>query len=267
MRVVVALVALAGCGFQAGALPGGASTDARAHDGSAGSDGSGSAVGACVHASCPAACEDTPSGPECYVPESCAEAQSHGQPANADTTLYANGSASSPWTAYCNGSNEYLTVSAASNFGQYAAGGASAGTTRTTNYARIRVYPFTLLVDINDETFAKSTGGPLTHSSSDQTVTSMPFAVAMDCVDNNSHTGQAEIDLTGTPFVVTSAWVDKGNNGSGAATSMSNGAIVMITGGGFCGWDQPSGYVPTGYQGNPFNPVGVGSNVSLMYAP
>jgi hypothetical protein len=267
MRALAALVAvgIVGCGFQPGPVSSNAGADGRLSDGS-GSGSDGSATGACAHATCPAACEDTSTGPVCYAPMKCADAQAHGQPANADTTLYMNGSAGSPWTAYCNGSDEYLTVDPATNYGQYAAGGRSAGTTVTTNYMRVRIFVEGLTINVNNQTFAASTGGPLMNASTGMMVDSMPLGIAMDCVNNFSATGQAEIDLTGNPFVVTSAWVIDGNKGSGAAISMNGGATVMITGGGNCAWDMPSGYVPTN-QGFPFDPTGIGSNVSVSYAP
>ncbi|HTR52748.1 MAG TPA: GON domain-containing protein [Kofleriaceae bacterium] len=256
MRPALAVVTvMAGCAFRAGTESGDAGAQPPEDAG----------ITVCTHAGCPAACQVTANGPVCYTPTSCAEAQAHGQPANADTTLYANGNATQPWTAYCNGADEYLTVAAVNNYGQYAAGGASSGTTVTTNYSKLRIDPTSWKIDVNDETFAMSSGGPLTHGSSGLEVQSMPLAVAMDCVTNYSATGLAEIALGGTPFVVTNRWTDFGNKGSGSATA-SDSATISITGGGFCGWDAPVGYVGT-TGGNPFNPTGVSATVAVSYAP
>ena len=172
------------------------------------------------------------------------------------------------WTAYCDGSDEYLVVTAGSNYSEYAAGGASTGTTVRTSYAKLRIDPVALTIDVDDQTFATSTGGPLQHGSSGIAVMSMPYGVAMDCVNNFSSTGVANIDLTGTPFVVTNAFADHGNKGSGSAVSANGGRQVAITGGGYCGWDQPTAYTVNGPQGNPFNPTTTPApNITLAYTP
>jgi GON domain len=76
---------------------------------------------------------------------------------------------------------EYLPLvhTGASNFSQYTAGGASPGSNVVTHYIRVRLNPSNLTVNIADQKFSTSTGS-LDHAGAGQTVTSMPYAVAMD---------------------------------------------------------------------------------------
>ena len=89
------------------------------------------------------------------------------------------------WTAFCHAMGtapaEFLSlphVGPGSNFSQYTAGGASSGTTVLTRYAKVRIDPASLLVDISDQTFSTSSGSLMNGST---TVTSMPYGVAMSC--------------------------------------------------------------------------------------
>ncbi|WP_245614223.1 GON domain-containing protein [Actinokineospora inagensis] len=153
---------------------------------------------------------------------------------------------------------EYLdltNVGAGANFSQYTAGGASPGTNVRTSFTKLRVDPQTLTVDINDLTFAKSTG-TLNHGG--QSVTSMPYAVAMGCGSQ----GVGNIDLRGTAFSVANAFQSGGFQANGTATPTSNGQAVDLSGGGFCGWIAPA---PGLY--NPFNPQGANSILKLRCTP
>jgi len=166
-------------------------------------------------------------------------------PPDGNYTLYWQGSASMPWTAYCEGMNttdplEYLPLSATSiNFGQFAAGGMYAtGTTCTTRYSKIRLVVSSGMIDISDRTFSASTGNVMEGGNHPANVTSMPYAVAASC--NNTAGGTAEVDLTGTPFqVATGQFAPGGYLGQGTATYSSNNQVVQLTGGGYCGWDSP----------------------------
>ncbi|NOK23356.1 GON domain-containing protein, partial [Corallococcus carmarthensis] len=172
---------------------------------------------------------------------------------DSDYTLYLAGDASANWTAYCHDMagtpREYLTLvrtDAGSNFSQYTAGGASPGTDVRTSYTRLRIDPITLRVDTADQTFASSTGA-LTHSP--DTVTAMPYGVAMAC---RASQGVGNIDLRGTPFTVeASAFGVGGADASGAAVSSEEGQVVTLSGGGACGWVGPQGSY------NPYNQHGV----------
>src|SRR6202000_388825 len=114
--------------------------------------------------------------------------------------LYLGGSAGRPWTAFCHDDDEYVTVTASANYGQYTASTKSPGSNVQTTYGKLRVDPSTLLVDISDQTSATSMRllyhDPANNGS--DAVTSMPLGVAMDCAGNNSATGVAGVDLTGT---------------------------------------------------------------------
>jgi hypothetical protein len=217
---------------------------------------------------CPAACVMTgPGMSSCYTPATCADIAAHMTLANdSSVTLYANADPAKPWTAFCHGGLEYLTLpsGATANYGQYSASTKSPGTDVRTSYARVRLDPVTLKVDICDQTFANSTGSLMHDPANNGTdpVTSMPLGTAMDCAGANSHTGVANIDLTGAPFVVTSNWSRGGNTPAGMVTSTMAGRVVAITGGGNCGWNAP-----TGSPGNPFNTFANAKLLGLAYQP
>jgi hypothetical protein len=177
-------------------------------------------------------------------------------------TLFVGHDPAKPWTAYCHNiassPAEYLplvNVSSSANFAQYTAGSWQ-GTSVRTRYTRVRIDPLTLNVDIGDQTFATSTG-QLAHGS--ETVTSMPFGVAMSC--NGSASGVANIDVTGTPFAVaTSEFVQGGFMAAGTSTYSASNRVVNVTGGGSCGWTSPT---PGLY--NPFNDAG-DFQLALLYS-
>ncbi|MCP2269927.1 GON domain-containing protein [Actinokineospora diospyrosa] len=145
---------------------------------------------------------------------------------------------------------EYLNLSFTGpslNYSQYTAGGASPGTNVRTAFTKLRVDPKTLTVDINDTTFATSSG-TLTHGG--DRVTSVAYAVAMAC-NGSAGVGQANLDLRGTAFTVASTFAPGGFTPFGTATPSSDGQVVALTGGGYCGWNAPSAGVY-----NPYNPQG-----------
>lgn len=155
---------------------------------------------------------------------------------------------------------EYLNLvhtGPGANFAQYTAGGAAPGTNVRTSFTKLRVNPGTLTVDIGDLTFAWSTGR-LTHSGSE--VTSMPYGVAMSCTGQSN--GAGRIDLRGTPFIVTNAFVPGGFQASGQALVSSSKTVVQLSGGGYCGWISPA---PAMY--NPFNPQPGDFHLTLACAP
>jgi hypothetical protein len=135
------------------------------------------------------------------------------------------------------------------NFSQYTAGGASPGTSVRTSFARLRVNPNSLTVDIGDLTFARSAGS-LMHSGSVK-VTSMPYGVAMSCTAPQAPNGTGNIDLRYTPFQVSNTFTVGGSSAKGSATVTRDNQVVALNGGGYCGWIAPS-HSPQLY--NPFNP-------------
>ncbi|WP_375744584.1 GON domain-containing protein [Corallococcus interemptor] len=210
-------------------------------------------------AGCGASASDNPSTlserpqPLTSRPSRCLEisAAQPGAP-DGEYVLYVAGDIRASWTAYCHDMagtpTEYLTLKrtdAESNFSQYTAGGSSPGTNVRTHYTRLRIDPVTLRVVTGDQTFATSTGS-LTHSP--DTVTAMPYGVAMACSGGQ---GLGNIDLRGTPFTVEAASFGVGGaNATGAATSSEEGQVVTLSGNGFCGWVGPQGSY------NPFNQQG-----------
>lgn len=176
-------------------------------------------------------------------------------------TLYVDHDGSMPWTAWCEDMSsgdpaEYLQFSRSRgirNYSQYVAH-PSQGTTVTTTYRGVRIDPETLTVDTSDQTFSTSTGS-LVHGS--DTVTSMPYAVAMSC-DYASLSGSARIDLRGTPFAVNDTFVDEYDATVTPWTS-SDGKLVHLRGGGACGWAQPA---PGTF--NPYNQAGTTLELSWV---
>ncbi len=179
-------------------------------------------------------------------------------------TLYVGGDVGMPWTAHCAEMSqvprEYLPLptGGAANYAQYTAGGASQGQDVRTSYTRVRIDPVTLEVDPNDLTFSQSTG-QLQHDQ-DQ-VTTMPYGLAMSC--DGGASGEARIDLSQTPFVVEVDFCQAGWQPEGGASSLMDGRIVEISGGGFCGWVGPANPCPGG---SPYNGL-VGTTLPLAYTP
>jgi hypothetical protein len=177
-------------------------------------------------------------------PETCAELRAeYPGVGDGDNTLHVDHDPQRPWTAYCRNMAttpiEYLplvAVAEGKNFAQYTAGGASPGTDVRSKFSRVRLDPKTLLVDIDDTTYATSSG-QLLHA--DKPVTRMPYGIAMNCEQGQTK-GLANVDLTGTPFKVTDPFCNAGNESSGVATISPDGKTVDVTGGGYCGWTSPT---------------------------
>ncbi len=152
---------------------------------------------------------------------------------------------------------EYLTLINTGgdfNFGQYTAGGFSYGTNVRTSYTKVRLDPATLIVDINDDAFATSTGS-VSHNSG-STVSMMPYGTAADCRVAPSSSGIANIDLTGTSFAVNDSFTIAGWSPAGSvngdyhsavhanpipAIPVTNEQVVGLTGGGECGGTSVTG--------------------------
>jgi len=245
MRMAALIAMLAGCGFSppSSAVRSGDDPmvdarplDARPHDAGIPSDGG-------------------------ALPATCIAA---GAGSDSTVTLYVVGNADQPWTAFCHAGLEYLAVSG-SNFGQYTQSMKSPGTNVRTTYTKLRIDPVDLEVDICDQTFATSTGS-LRHDPANNPnlppVTSMPVGVAMDCGGNKSASGAANVDVSGTPFAISSTWKPGGNKTGGNTMPSSNGRALAITGGGDCGWNAPNGS-----PGNPFNTFTPSNLIKLQYLP
>lgn len=120
----------------------------------------------------------------------------------------------------------------------------------TTHYTRVRIDPVTLLVNIGDQTFSASDGYDCCYGSTP--VTSMPYATAGSCDGWFGRMGSANVDLTGTPFIVddvftVGGWYTRGSANSGDVLAFAGqmipiavqGAVVNTTGGGGCGSTSP----------------------------
>jgi len=137
---------------------------------------------------------------------------------------------------------EYLSLTE-NNFSQYTQGGAKPGQTVTTTFTKIRLNATSLMIDLNDRTFSTSVG-KIIHGNN--VVTSMPFAVAMDCSGNRGKTGRALINLSGTPFKVIGGFSAGGHLPDGSATYDGEKNSWKLEGGGHCGWfmANPNKYGP-----------------------
>jgi hypothetical protein len=200
---------------------------------------------------------------ECYAPATCKEVKNKNSTAqDGEYILYYQGDSAKPWTAYCHDMNtaeptEYLTLNPSENMGSYKEGGASPGTTVTTQYKKARINPSTLALNASDQTFVLSVGG-LLHSTERTPVISMPLGVAMSCKGDNDQSATAKINLTGTRFFVSGSFAVGGNEANGSATESNNQQKYVIKGGGNCGFFTPSGF--------PFNPFNNnGGNIQLGY--
>ncbi|MFY2559475.1 GON domain-containing protein [Corallococcus terminator] len=142
---------------------------------------------------------------------------------------------------YCHGMSgtprEYLTLRRTLP-GSNVSRGAN---TLATTFQRIRLDTETLLVDVNDFTFATSTGvlwmGGNTYYSA------LGYGVAADCLGGSSMTGFANVDLSGTPFAVAgNQFATAGFQPAGQIDAYGRHQNVDLKGGGNCGWTGPLGW-------------------------
>src|SRR5688572_17571613 len=98
---------------------------------------------------------------------------------------------------------EYISLANTAPGANYSAfGGEHAGIVArvTTAYTRVRLDPATLLVNVADQTFSTSSGADCCIGST--VIVSMPYAHASACRGDFWAAGDANVDLTGTPFTV-----------------------------------------------------------------
>jgi hypothetical protein len=181
--------------------------------------------------------------PPSLFPASCAEIRA-ALPAAADGR-YLLRTSSRLVPVYCHdmagAPREYVTLGAV-NFSQYTAGGAAPGTNVRTTFTRLRIDPETLTVDVNDLTFATSTG-MVVQSGSGGTfvITSMAYGVAASC--NGAPSGVGRVDLGGTAFVLDDTFALGGFMPQGGATVSPDNRAADLTGGGYCGAITPAPYI------------------------
>jgi len=211
--------------------------------------------------------------PATGYPTTCAQAGADA--GTQSVTLYVGGDPNKPWTAHCSGGSAYLTLgSSSSNFSSYPGGGcaqnAHGPNTVTTTWSMLRIDPTTLVVDTSDHAGATSSGD--THETSgngsvNTDYTTMPYASARSCVDQNPGSATASVDLTGTPFAVDTSqqWYLLGfsNNNTGnkpfGGASPASGKTLSLSVGGF-----PAGITPC--QSDFYQTTG-GSCLQLVYSP
>jgi GON domain-containing protein len=152
---------------------------------------------------------------------------------------------------------EYVTLGAV-NFSQYTAGGAAPGTSARTTFTRVRLDPDTLVVDINDLTFATSTGSVAQNGWF--VITSMPYGVAASCDARPSGVGR--VDLTGTAFVLSGGFAVGGYLPAGSATVSADNRAANLAGGGYCGAITPAPYIYS-----PVNPSAPDFHLALACGP
>jgi hypothetical protein len=200
--------------------------------------------------------------------ESCAEVLAN-VPGTADgeQQLFVAGNALKPWTAWCvdmqTGSpKEYLTLpmtGPTANVSSYASNSFTGGSNVVTQYAKLRIDPTSLMVDVDDQRFATSTGSLYDHGVQALTVTSMPYGYAASMDD--TVTATANIELHGTPFVYDGqfVWIERGSFAASA-----DHQTFDLSGGGFP--QEVKGWIsPPGYSQNPGNANGGGFILQLAY--
>ena len=95
-------------------------------------------------------------------------------------------------------------------------------------------------------------------------VTSMPYAVAADCVGPNSMDGHGNVDLRGTPFTAApEQWNVGGFVAKGVVVPLEGNQVFKLRGGGYCGAIAPH-LAPEGE--TPIN-AWAGSGLQLAYDP
>lgn len=118
------------------------------------------------------------------------------------------------------------------NYSMYRAGAYSPGTDVFSRYARVRLDPETLIVNTGDRTFATSEGAL------NNGYTAVAYGVAANCGTMTPAYGN--IDLRGTPFKVDDTFVISGYDAYGSAAFSEGDQVVELSGGGYCGWINPS---------------------------
>jgi hypothetical protein len=181
-------------------------------------------------------CDGVPNNAGC-LPASCAAVKALDPAAlDGEYTLYLDGDAGRPWTAWCHdmggAPREYLSLPKLENIGRFVAIDLK---TRQTRYLRVRLDPATLVVDIGDATFTMNTG---TAEHNREPVQWVAYGAAMTC---NQLATSAKIDLRDTPFGVADDSFCVGGFMAKEGEVVEVGPQqYTIVGGGKCGWRAPS---------------------------
>lgn len=184
-------------------------------------------------------------------PASCAGiAAANPSASDGNYTIYPNGETV---TVYCadtsSAPKDYLALENTTN-ANYSTDHDNSGGVVRTNFTKVRLDPATLRVDIGDSRFSSTSG----HINYNNRYGPEDYAVASDCIWYGSQAGTANIDLTGTPFNVNDTFVPQGYGQAGSSTFSDSNQVVDLTGGGYCGDNEPSdrSYLQLGYTGTTY---------------
>ncbi|MBK8900788.1 MAG: hypothetical protein IPM53_06390 [Anaerolineaceae bacterium] len=165
-------------------------------------------------------------------------------------------------TLYCHNMDttpqEYLTLPATANGANYSVISYPEGAI-ITQYEKVRLNPSSLIVDPTDMTFATLAESLAGYNSimgeqlEGYPVTASDFALATGCHRNqpDAPLGRANIDLTGTPFVVSPdiMFTSYGGDVQETLSEVSaDGKVVNLAVNGRCGVIQPAGPIQLVYQ-------------------
>jgi hypothetical protein len=200
------------------------------------------------------------------LPSSCAMIKEQ-QPASEDGphTIYLQGKTAV--ILYCYNMNntptDYLPLPASANGGNFSLISYPEGAI-ITQYEKVRLNPSSLIIDPADKTFATLAESLVGYNAipgellADEQLVTYPvtasdFGVATGCNRNqpDAPLGRANIDLTGTPFIISPeiTFTSFGGEVQEASSVVSeDGKIVNLAVNGRCGIIQPSGPIQLLYQ-------------------
>lgn len=115
--------------------------------------------------------------------------------------------------------------------------GGKPATTIKTVFHKVKFNPWTLKIDTSDFTHSSSTGYINHYTAKPDKV---PYGTAFGCQSSNNADGEAKIDLRGTPYAVKDSFTHRGWQSNGSVNVSHNGQVIVLRGGGYCGWIAPT---------------------------
>ena len=186
------------------------------------------------------------------LPASCTDVRDQDpEAADGSYTLYLGRDAGKAVTIYCHNMAEmpaaYLEFASSGQAFNYAST-AYPGQELVTSYTRVRLDLQTLVVDVTDRTFAETSGS----APEPGLITGTDYATAVGCNagEAGAAVGQANIDLTGTPFALAESvtFVVRGQESEGGEPDITpDRKVVDLSAGGRCGWIAPAGDLMLAY--------------------
>jgi hypothetical protein len=184
-------------------------------------------------------------------PTSCADvATANPSATDGDYTIYPAGETIAVYcTDMSSAPKEYLTLPNTTN-ANYSTTVDSQDQRLVTRFTKVRLDPATFQVNIQDARFSTTSG----YVNYNNHYGPNNYAMASDCIWYGSQRGTANIDLTGTPFYVSDTFIPQGWGQAGSSTFSIHNQVVDLTGGGYCGDNEPSGhsYLQLGYNGTTY---------------